>query len=537
MVYFSDNTNGKGNHNHHSIKLLDKLQTNRKQIILCLVATFIWGLVAHAYMFFQSSFSHDSLNEFNSEAFGNDWRIQLGRVFVPAYRFIVRDDITLPWLIGVLSILYISFAVFLTVKLFDIHSNLFTILISGIFTVNITVIATAATYIHDLDCNMLALALATLSVYLWKEYNKGFLYGMIPLCISIGLYQSYMSIAITLIFVFLIMRLMDGERSEIVFKNGIKSIIMIIGAGALFFIAMKTICNITGISLVAGNYNSMDTVFSMSIPRIIYLTVKGYIRTCYKILTVTSAYPGEMVFVIHAIMIVMSGAIILCRVFQKEVKIKEKILMITLIALLPISMNVVYPLTGGMSHDLMDNAIWLVYLFVLLIAWWTAKRSDLLKRPIIRLGQRFAIISLVLVILCGNIQLANAAYLKKDLEEQANLSLFTRIVYQMEKSEGYVTGETPVVFVGKPDTLLDTIPGFERAYKMTGSDNWYVLGAASRRYYQAYFDYILLNPAIMAEQEIWSQMQTHEKMKDMPCYPQEGSIAIIDKVLVVKLGE
>ena len=63
------------------------------------------------------------------------------------------------------------------------------------------------------------------------------------------------------------------------------------------------------------------------------------------------------------------------------------------------------------------------------------------------------------------------------------------------------------------------------------------MGAASRGYYQAYFDYILLNPAIMADYETWSQMQTNEEVKAMPCYPQEGSVAIIDDVIVVKLGE
>lgn len=512
------------------------IKRNRKLIFLCLIATFAWGLLTHSYIFLHSSFSHDSLNEFNAEVFGNDWRIQLGRIFVPAYRFIVRDSITLPWLIGVLSLLYISLAVFLIVKLFDIHSTVLTVVISGIFTANITVIATAATYIHDLDCNMLALALAVFSVYLWKNFDKGFLYGIIPLCLSIGLYQSYISVAITLIILYLVMKLLDGEQFGNSFKQGIKSIGMIIGAVVLFFIAMKIVCNITDISIMTGNYNSIDTVFSMSIPEIIYTAINGYIRTCYKILTVTSVYPRIMVFAVHAIMIVIPGVIILCRVFQKKIKIKEKILTLVLIALLPVSMNIVYPLTGGMSHDLMEFGFWLVYLFVLLIAWWAIEHFKALK-PLLKYGQRFVTVCLVFLVLWGNVQTANAAYLKKDLEQQANLSLFTRIVYQMENYDGYVTGETPVVFVGTPEALLDTIPGFEQIYNITGCWNSFVLNSGEPDRYRAYFDYILLNPAIMADSELWLQMQSDSRVTNMPCYPAEGSVAIVDGVLVVKMGE
>ena len=462
---------------------------------------------------------------------------KLGRVFVPAYRILFRGAITAPWLIGFLSLLYIGITVFLVTKIFDIRSKTLIALISGVFATNITIISTAATYIHDLDADMMALLLAAFAVYLWKSFDKGFLYGIIPICLSLGFYQSYVSVAITLILLYLIMQLLNGEKFGVIFKKGLKSIVMLVGGGILYFLSIKAMCRITGVALLSGSYNSLDTMLSLSVTQIIKLVISGYKKTIYEILNVTSMYPENVICVISIVMIAIAGIIILFRIFSKEIKIKEKLLTLVLIALLPIGMNVVYPLTGGMSHELMHYAIWLVYLFILLIAWWAVDHIELLKLPILRFGQRFVIVILILVILSGNVQVANAAYLKKDLEAQANLSLFTRIIHQMENCEGYVTGETPVVFVGQPDTLLDTIPGFERTYEMTGSESWYVLGAASRGYYQAYFDYILLNPAIMADYETWSQMQTNEEVKAMPCYPQEGSVAIIDDVIVVKLGE
>ena len=267
----------------------DFFERNRNGMFLCVIATFAWGLVTHAYIFLHSSFSHDSLNEFNAAVFGNAWRIQLGRIFVPAYRLLVREAITLPWLIGVLSLLYISAAVFLTVKLFGIRSRLLTALIAGVYTANITVTATAATYIHDLDCNMLALALAVLAVYLWKRFDKGFLYGMLPLCVSMGLYQSYLSVAITLVILYLVLQLLDGHPFAEVFGKGLKSLGMIVGAGALYYLAIQLVCRITGLLLVSGTYNSMDSILSRPVPEILYTAVTGYIQVGYKLCTAVSA--------------------------------------------------------------------------------------------------------------------------------------------------------------------------------------------------------------------------------------------------------
>ena len=75
--------------------LKEKFQNNKHTLIYCFAVTFIIGLITHAYMYFQDSFSHDSLNEFNGAVY-NVWKIQLGRYFVPLYRMFTRGDLTLP---------------------------------------------------------------------------------------------------------------------------------------------------------------------------------------------------------------------------------------------------------------------------------------------------------------------------------------------------------------------------------------------------------------------------------------------------------
>ena len=133
-------------------QLTNAFERHKRQLLFALTATFFWGLLAHAYCFFGNSFSHDSLNEFHGAILGNDIKLTSGRIFVPLYRDLFRSDVTLPWLIGVLSLFWAGLSVFLVLRIFRVESRGMGILIAGIFVANVSYSATAATYIHDLDC-------------------------------------------------------------------------------------------------------------------------------------------------------------------------------------------------------------------------------------------------------------------------------------------------------------------------------------------------------------------------------------------------
>ena len=66
---------------HH--RMFSVFTDNKSQLILSLVFTFVWGILAHGYAFMHNYFSHDSLHEFNADVWGNTWKIQLGRFLVP----------------------------------------------------------------------------------------------------------------------------------------------------------------------------------------------------------------------------------------------------------------------------------------------------------------------------------------------------------------------------------------------------------------------------------------------------------------------
>ena len=513
--------------------LTDALERNKKKLLFSFAAVFFWGLLAHGYCFFDNSFSHDSLNEMHGAIFGNDLKITSGRIFVPLYRDLLRSDVTIPWFIGILSLVWIALAVFLVLKLFRVESKVTAFLIAGVFTVNISVAATAATYLHDLDCYMFSLLCAVGAVYLWKRYAKGWLLGIFLITVSLGIYQSFVFTAAALVMMLSILELMEGNAFHEVFFRGLKAVGMVLAGSALYYVLLKLSRVLTGIQLSSGDYNSLDTMLELTPALILQLAAGAYADFTSRLLNAYSSYPGILVKGATAVLLLTSFAALGTVLCSKKIGWAEKALLILLSVLLPLVMNLIFVLTRGASHDLMVYSIWLVYLLALLLSDWLAKRYF----GKLSQWQRPLCVLLAGMLLYGNVQFANGMYLKKDLEYDSYLSLMTRVTYRMEETDGYVPGQTPVVFVGLPSNRNQVIPGFLEYWNVTGLTSSDTIYAPEPRRFQAYYDYVLNVPIALADGALWLETLRRPDVAVMPQYPAKGSVVLTDGLLIVKLGD
>ncbi len=193
----------------------ETMSRNKQLLLQCIGLTFLWGLIAHGFMFANNNLSWDSLVHIKESFYPYSWKASLGRIFVPIYEASIRGRVTIPWLIGILSLLYISIALLFISKIFNIQSAFSLFIIAGILTVNPTITSITATYISDLDADMLAMLLSVIAVYCWQKLRKGYLYGAIPLMLSLGLYQSYISTTIVLIIFVCVLNLLRGGGETI----------------------------------------------------------------------------------------------------------------------------------------------------------------------------------------------------------------------------------------------------------------------------------------------------------------------------------
>ena len=507
-------------------------EDNKKWLLWALISAFVWGMAAHGYGFFHDAFTHDSLSGFGGDT-GDAWKISLGRFLVPVYRSIFRTELTLPWMVGMLSMLWVGLAVFLVIRMFRVENRLLICLISGIFIANLTVTATGATYLHDLDGNLFGMLCAVAAVWLWKNCRFGELPGALCIAASMALYQSYISVTIVLILYVCIFMLLEGENFRKVLAKGIRGAVMLLLGALCYSLALKAALALSATEVTTGSSNSLDNLLRLSPSNILSLIGEAYLQCASRLIRVVSPYPRWLIAGVTVALGGICGGGLALAVWKKRLKLLECLLLLVLVALLPLGMNFTHVLSAGGSHDLMVYGIWLFYLLALLLVDWIGKQKLLKRENLLRwisAGQVF-------VLLYSNVQVANVLYLKKDMEQGAHLAMMTRVVYRIEEQEDYVPGETPVVLTGYLSQLNNTIPGFEPYSKITGAWRADPIYQLARYRVDAYMDAVLLNPVKLANSSLWTAMQQDPRVAEMPAYPAEGCIAMIDGIMVVKLGE
>lgn len=513
----------------------DRLQSfwaaEKKRILIVLFATFVWGLLAHGYAFANLTISHDSLNElylFGDIGYSSggvlDWKISLGRFGTALYRLAFHGLIITPWLCGMLALLWLAVSCYITVHVLSIHRPLALILTAGVLTVNITTIAQTATYINELDANMFSVMAAALAVFFWKKETWwSLLLGTICVAVTLSIYQANVSMTITLGIFVCIQELLHRENFRTVFVKGLKAVAMMAVSAILYLLLAKLFCACQGIELSSG-YNSLSNAWKPGERSLLWYLIRTY--SCWIYAFIQPKTVGSSIVLVcgNVLFAAVSASSLVYKLAHHRTKgCSEILLLLALGALLPLGMNLCYVLNKGEVHDLMCYAFWLIYVLGFVL-------TEGAEKPMF--GLRLVSYVLVFVVLWGNVQTANAAYLKKDLERQGTLSLMTRVVDCMEQTEGYVPGETQVVFIGSPN--LETVSGFETLQSITGLDVKSTISGET--FYYPYFEFFLqksIMPCAVEKQEAITQNQ---RLVTMPCFPDADSIQMIDGVLVVKMS-
>src|SRR5699024_10811619 len=117
----------------------NQVVTNIKKWRLPFLSTFILGFLVHTFVFTNRLPSWDGLRNFYSP----EQMDTSGRFFL-TYAHGISSYFELPWLNGVLSIIYLAIIMLMIIELFNIKSNLTKILISAVVVTLPTVTATFA---------------------------------------------------------------------------------------------------------------------------------------------------------------------------------------------------------------------------------------------------------------------------------------------------------------------------------------------------------------------------------------------------------
>lgn len=490
------------------------------------------GLAVHLYMFANKLTNHDDMGHLLHAEYGT----ASGRWLLPA---VMRLDgpFSVPWLIGLLSVLCLAGTACFTVSLLRIRRPVSCVVTAAVLASFPTVAATF-TYMFSADAYFLSLLLAAFAAWLAVRFGWwGSALGAAALTLSMGIYQSYFPVAAVLMVGALLFDALDGERSfrELILE-GVRLAAVLAAAMVVYIALAHYISQIQELDL--GDYMGISSMGKLSLsqlPLLIRKSYGSYVR--FYLQNDTLCHFGFLpaAFVLTALATVALGVLVLRR---RRLGPARTALVVLLAAVYPLAGNLIYIMVpGGGIHTLMIYGM--AYLLLAPVA--LADYSE----PVLQEDGAAALHALAAWVILLSISLTafsyavtdNSAYLKIDLGMRQCAAYSNRLLERVEACEGYVPG-TPVVLVGSnlPDPALDPTPEFDaiqligvcdaEAFRTTYTYDYFL------RYFLGFTGPVYLGTSWQAE--AFSEM---EQFQAMPLYPQEGSIQIIYGCVVVKLNE
>lgn len=510
---------------------------NTRQLSKCFIWTFILGIAAHGFCYFNTSFNHDSTMIY----LGDDtWKASLGRYVDPIYR-IFRTRYSAPWLTGILSLTFLALAAFLIVDMFHIHNSLFLSCVCAILATNYSLIFTNAFCIHDTDSYMFAILLSVFGAYALtslkcNQYIRIIL-GSIALAGSMGIYQAYATLSFALILIYILLLCLNNEDFSKILYIAIHSVCMYALGAVIYIVGMKLYLTLTNTELFDAGHNSITKVFSLdnwNISTGIGSTYKVFYEYFFK----SSSYNRLIMSPINIIIIFAILIISAICIVKKRIKPLYSFIILLILIVYPFVLSALCVLSTEIGH-LMKFQFFTVYLLaILLIQYFVGNISDASVR--INKALIVSICVLVFYITYNNIAFANGLYLSKVLEYQSTREIMTRVIDDIDSLEEYIPEQTEVLFVGSPYTSPYFNTPRSGYGQMGGSGIAGLELYTSVTGYYTYYDFIkeIMNEQlVIGSSEEASAIAFDPQVINMPTYPAKGSVQYINDRVIVKFSE
>lgn len=502
-----------------NIKMGGKVIQIKKEWKTGFLATWIIGMLAHAYRFFNFLPTWDSMYNFT----GTGATFWSGRCYL-GYASSLSSKYDMSWINGSLSLLYISIAVVLLIDIFRITERWAAIMLAGLIVSFPTITSTFA-YMFTADGYMLSFLLSVLGVYLTWKYKYGLWLGMICIGLSIGTYQAYISVTIVVVLLIVIQHLfIDSMSFKDVFFKDWKYLVTVIG-GAVFYKITDSLFNLYyGITLTG--YQGIDSVGIMSLEEYRQAFHKtfsdlAHLWCLHNGILSTNKYGYANVAVVCGIAIATIALIIKNRVYNNILGLLLGVICILLLPIMAFSVNFVSP--GTDYHTLMEMGVCFIYILLLLFIAKGKWKHKLFK----------GIAATTLVFLCYyNTINANIAYTQMNLSYEKSYGVAGNLLDRIEQLDEY-PGISKVAIFGRYeassagiDELTPAIMGVSQKSFLNGE-----------YHYISMWNYVFGRGFAMSSGDEKNAIRETEAYMNMPVYPAKESIKVINDTIVIKLSE
>lgn len=481
----------------------------------------IVGLITHGFVLTNKLINPDGA----FYLFGKGGTISSGRWFLQLLSC-VFPNFDMPWIYGIISIFLFTLSACIIIKIFDIKNRVLQGLV-GALVISFPAITGTLGFMFTSTSYAVALLLIVVGFDLFKEpkFSCKTVIGIVFMSLSMGIYQSYLSVAASFAVLYLAKMVFDKESdTKDIIISGVRIFVFMLFASALYFLTMKLSLLITktGFNSHAQNYMGGNESLKSKVVAMVTLYFNEYIFGGNGITI------GLFSKILHILCFVFVAAFVVAWLFKKE-KISKKIIMILLAGTFPIANNCLMLIVNtGAIHTIAKFSYISIYLLVIIIIEKQIRESE---KKFFTLFREAVSVALA-VIVCINVYVANEAYLEYYLRYENMYSYFTQMVTQVKMQPNY-TSESKVAIVGKNGEKLNLYNVFGDLCQIS------FIGAMepdmySRDEFIKYF--IGFENELVPRKEINKYIVETDEFKEMPNYPDSGSIRTIGDYIVVKVG-
>ncbi|MBO5408386.1 MAG: glucosyltransferase domain-containing protein [Clostridia bacterium] len=493
----------------------------------CFITAIVVGLLAHFYKITNWIPNWDSL----VFRYDSQNMTALGRWFLPVVCSF-SSFFDLPFVNGMLAILFHSLGAVVICKMFDIRKNITAGLI-GSCVVSFPTVVSVMMYTYVADGYSIAFFLSCLSAYYMTKEKPNWILGIVCITLSAGIYQAYLTVTILLLLLHLTDGLVFGNKEVFkTVKSGLGMLICGVSGMVLYYGILTGILTLTHTKLL--EYQGMNSAGSLA-----GLDILGSLYTI-KETFVTYFFDfsdGISLFCVWNVLIFA-----LMAVFYLRYIIKNKIYTSPGKLLLLICLGVFLILGGGILaflnatidyHNLMLMGYVVFYLFFLLLY----ERGEETK-PVFWVGKCWMVLLTALVLIANQTVLANVSYHKAQMAYETSYGTLIRLSDRIEQTPD-AEGCSRILVVGALDNSQDYSVNFPP--DMTGITDGYILRADDETVGQSVLcsainDYCGKNYVFLSGEEKQAFLQKQE-VTSMNSWPHRDSVRVVEDIIVVKLSE
>ena len=514
------------------IKTWGKLNIQKKT---ALITTIVVGIIAHGMMLFNKLSIRDDLTYF----FSGGLTFSLGRwglyLIERIKNLIFQDSIySIPTINGFFLIFCLAISICLLLDIYKIKTITLCVMISCIM-ISIPVIASMFGYLFIAQFFGISLLLSVLGPYLVLKSDKWYiiLLSMILMTFSTGIYQAYIPIIISIYLFWLIQRLSQAQTKEeriVIYKKFPSIVLSLAGFLAFYFAGTNLFLKISGEKL--SGYKGIGAVTNVPISDYFQRALLAYKEffspsrdSFYNI------FPGSagILFRISIIVCICLFAVYCWSIRKNRVSLALTVLLSLLI---PLASNFIFVMVDATyCNSLMTYGYVMFFLFLF---WIYEQTQPVIRNFLFRIIKIciYGLFSLMIIIF---VRYDNLCYMRLEITQSQTTRFYTTLITRIQSAENY-NASMKIAFIGNPrindwDTTIPEIS--ELNYIRTTP----YFGFRESLTYDSWRTFMEIWLNFKAWEEKPTRFMTLPEVKNMSCYPNDGSIKVVDGVLVVKFQE